>query len=127
MSKDDNNTDKSDYLKHLDCVVNEIAESTARPDPFAWVPDENGCMSKMFNRAFKLGGLDEVDALIEMINSKLLAKKTRFVLKSGVACAMSIGGEPESLMVYYQRPEGNTPVFNQWISLEQGVPSLASG
>jgi len=124
MSNDDNQTeDKPDYLKHLDCVVKEIAESTARPDPFAWVPDENGCMSKMFNYAFRLGGLDEVDELIELINSNLLAKKATFVLKSGAACEMSAEGEPESLMVYYQRPGGNTPVFNQWISLEQGVCS----
>ncbi|PWU03253.1 MAG: hypothetical protein C5B53_00695 [Candidatus Melainabacteria bacterium] len=112
-------TDEGNHAEHLACVVDEITKHTASGNLFNWDPDENGKISKVFNYAFKYGGLDEVDELIEDINGLLLAKGAEFILKSGAACLMDADGAPDSLMLYYQKPGGGNPVCNQWITIER--------
>src|SRR6516162_6687520 len=92
---------KTDHAAHLASVVDEITSHSESASLFDWNLDENGAISKVFNYAFKFGGLDEVDGLIEDLNSLLLARGAQYILKPGAACQLNSDGEPEALMVYY--------------------------
>ena len=110
---------KSEHTARLACVVDDIASHSASGSLFDWNPDENGALSKMFNSAFKYGGLNEVDELIRTINTLLLARGAEYILRPGAAYQIDADGQPESLMVYYQKSGGTNPVCNQWIDLER--------
>jgi len=110
---------RCDHSVHIASVVEEIASRGQAGSLFEWNPDANGAISKMFNCAFKSGGLDEVDGLIEEINTLLLQKGATFVFTPGAACQMDADGKPDSLMVYYQKSGGHNPICNQWITLER--------
>lgn len=110
---------KPGQLADLACVVDEIASHGTSGSLFNWNPDESGAISKVFNYAFKFGGLHEVDELIQDINTLLMARGAEYILRPGAAYQIDADGQPESLMVYYQKSGGTNPVCNQWIDLER--------
>jgi len=112
------NRTESQHAEHLRPVVDEIMQHVVAGDLAHWQLKSTEAITKMFGHAFKRGGLDAVDGLVEDLNVLLSARGSTYLLAPGASCIMDPEEVAEALMIYYQLADGGDLVCNQWIPLE---------
>ncbi len=70
--------------------------------------------------AFAQGGLDNVDAVVDTINTALQQAGSRLSLGDGAALRHDAEGKPEALIITFMRPGSGRPLLFEFIELTSG-------